>query len=262
MLQTSDLLMRMDLSAILPLGDTQYEDGTLDKFLRSFDPTWGRLKNLMRPVVGQPRVPRPGRRRLLRLLQRASVVNNGPAGPRDRGYYSFDLGRWHIVALNSQCSHPTSDNPYASDCAAGSAQEQWLRADLAAHPARCTLAYWHHPMLSSGVPRFNSRVQPLFQALYDGGADVLLTGHDHAYERLAPMDAAANRDGARGVRQFVVGLGGKSEQQQLLTLANSEVRNNLTFGVLKLTLRPAGYLWAYVPETGATFTDAGANACH
>jgi hypothetical protein len=261
MLQTSDLMMKMDLSAILPLGDTQYEDGTLDKHLRSFHPTWGRLKSLMRPVVGNHEYRVPGAAGYFDYFNGVGV-HDGPAGPRDKGYYSYDLGKWHLVALNSQCSHPTADNPNAGDCAAGSPQEQWLRADLAANPARCTLAYMHHPLLSSGLRDFNSRVQPLFQALYDAGVDVLLTGHDHAYERFAPMDAAANRDGARGVRQFVAGLGGKNQQRQLHSLANTEVRENTAFGVLELTLRPSGYEWQYVAEPGSPFTDAGANACH
>jgi hypothetical protein len=260
MVQTSDALLRMDLSAIAVLGDVQYEDGTLDKFMRSFHPTWGRLKNLMRPAVGNHEYGVPGAAGYFDYFNGVGVFN-GPAGPRDKGYYSYDLGRWHIVVLNSQCSHPAAGNPYANDCAAGSPQEQWLRADLAANPSRCTLAYWHHPLFSSGLRNFNTAVQPLYQALYDAGVEVLLTGHDHAYERFAPMDAAGNRDGARGVRQFVVGTGGKNFQAQVNTLSQSEVRENATFGVLELTLRPNGYLWQFVAETGAPFTDAGANEC-
>jgi len=261
MLQTSDLLMKMDLAAVMPLGDLQYEDGTLDKFQRSFDPTWGRLKSQMRPTVGNHEYRTPGAAGYFDYFNGVGAAD-GPAGPRDKGYYSYDLGPWHVVALNSQCSHPTADNPYKADCRAGSAQEQWLRADLAAHPSRCTLAVWHHPWFSSGLAGVNDAVQPLYQALYDGGVDVLLTGHDHGYERFAPMDGAANRDAERGVRQFVVGTGGKNHEDSALTPPNSEVRENLTFGVLKLTLRPGAYLFEFVPEAGAQFTDAGANACH
>jgi hypothetical protein len=261
MRQTSDLLMQMDLSAVLPLGDEQYEDGRLDGFMASFDPTWGRLKSLMHPVVGNHEYRQPDAAGYFDYFNGPGRAD-GPAGLRGQGYYSYDLGAWHIVALNSQCSHAMADNPNRSDCAAGSAQERWLRADLAAHPARCTLAYWHHPMLSSGIPGFNSSVQPLWQALFDAGVDVLLTGHDHGYERFAPMDATAARDGERGVRQFVVGTGGKNREPTLVAQPNSEVRNATTFGVLQLTLRPGGYLWKFVPEAGATFTDEGANACH
>jgi Tol biopolymer transport system component len=260
MLQTSDLMMKMDLSAILPLGDLQYEDGTLEKFQQSFDPTWGRLKSLMHPVVGNHEYGTPGAAGYFDFFNGPGVAD-GPAGPRDKGYYSYDLGAWHMVTLNSECSDAKSDNPYRNDCAAGSPQEQWLRADLAAHQARCTLAAWHHPLFSSGIEAHNDHVRPLFQALYEGGVDILLTGHDHGYERFAPMDAAGNRDGALGVRQFVVGTGGKNHQQIRTPQPNSEVRNVTDFGVLKLELRPTAYRWEFVDERGQV-ADTGANACH
>jgi acid phosphatase type 7 len=260
MLQTSDLMLKMDLSAVLPLGDLQYEDGTLDKFQRSFDPTWGRLKAQMRPVVGNHEYRTPGAAGYFDYFNGPGVAD-GPAGPRDKGYYADDLGAWHVVTLNSQCSHAAADNPYRGDCAVGSPQEQWLRADLAANPSRCTLAVWHHPWFSSGLEGVNDRVQPLMQALYDAGVDVLLTGHDHGYERFAPMDPAFNRDGERGVRQFVVGTGGKNEEMHQFPKPNSEVRGTGRFGVLKLTLRPGAYLWDFVRDSGS-FADSGANACH
>jgi acid phosphatase type 7 len=260
MLTTSDLLLKMDLSAVVPLGDLQYENGTLDKFQRSFDPTWGRLKAQMRPAVGNHEYRTPGAAGYFDYFNGPGVAD-GPAGSRDKGYYAYDLGAWHVVTLNSQCSHAAADNPYENDCAAGSPQEQWLRADLAAHPARCTLAVWHHPWFSSGLEGVNDRVQPLFQALYDNGVDVLLTGHDHGYERFAPMDVAANRDGERGVRQFVVGTGGKNEEMRRYPKPNSEVRGTGQFGVLELTLRPGAYLWEFVHD-GGSFADTGANACH
>ncbi len=260
MLQTSDLLMKLDLAAVLPLGDLQYEDGTLDKFQRSFDPTWGRLKAQMRPVVGNHEYRTPGAAGYFDYFNGPGVAD-GPAGPRDTGYYSYDLGPWHVVTLNSQCAHAAADNPNRNDCDAGSAQEQWLRADLAAHPARCTLAAWHHPWFSSGLEGRNDRIQPLINALYDNGVDVLLTGHDHGYERFAPMDPAANRDGARGLRQFVVGTGGKNKEPDLFPQPNSEIRENTSFGVLKLTLRPGAYVWEFMRD-GGSFRDEGANACH
>ena len=260
MIKTSDLLMKLDVAAILPLGDLQYENGELDKFQRSFDPTWGRLKAQMRPAVGNHEYRTAGAAGYFDYFNGPGVAD-GPAGPRDKGYYSYDLGAWHVVTLNSQCSHPAADNPYENDCAAGSPQEQWLRADLAAHPARCTLAAWHHPWFSSGLAGRNDAVQPLIQALYDNNVDVLLTGHDHGYERFAPMDAAANRDGPRGVRQFVVGTGGKNKEPDLVFQPNSEVRENTSFGVLKMTLRPGAYLWEFMPDGGSS-RDAGANACH
>jgi len=260
MLQTSDLMLKMDLAAVLPLGDLQYENGQLDKFQRSFDPTWGRLKAQMRPVVGNHEYRTPGAAGYFDYFNGPGVFD-GPAGPRDKGYYSYDLGAWHVVTLNSQCAHPPADNPYKNDCAPGSSQEHWLRADLVAHPARCTLAVWHHPWFSSGLETSSDAVQPLFQVLYDNGVDVLLTGHDHGYERFAPMDGAAVRDGARGVRQFVVGTGGKNEEMRRYAKPNSEVRGTGQFGVLKLTLRPGAYLWDYVTD-GGPLRDSGANGCH
>jgi hypothetical protein len=262
MLQTSDLLMKMDLSAVMPLGDEQYEDGAYDKFLGSFDPTWGRLKAQMRPVVGNHEYRTANAQGYFDYFDGVGA-QDGPAGPRDKGYYSYDVGTWHVVALNSECSDTSSSStPYRSDCDAGSPQEQWLRADLAAHPAQCTLALWHHPLLSSGIESSNGAVRPLFQALQDYGVDVLLTGHDHGYERFAPMDADVTRDGEHGVRQFVVGTGGKNHESTRSRQPNSEVRSDTTFGVLKLTLHPGSYAWQFVPEAGATFTDAGANDCH
>ena len=260
MLQTSDLMLKMDLSAVIPLGDLQYENGTLDKFQRSYDPTWGRLRAQTRPVVGNHEYRTPGAAGYFDYFNGPGVFD-GPAGARDKGYYSYDLGAWHVVTLNSQCSHPAADNPYRRDCDAGSPQEQWLRADLAAHPTRCTLAVWHHPWFSSGLEGVNDRVRPLVQALYDNGVEVLLTGHDHGYERFAPMDPSFNRDGERGLRQFVIGTGGKNEEMHRYPQPNSEVRSEGSFGVLKLELRPNAYRWEFVRDRGS-FADSGANACH
>jgi Tol biopolymer transport system component len=260
MLETSDLLLKMDLSAVIPLGDLQYEDGTLDKFQRSYDPSWGRLKAQTHPAVGNHEYRTPGATGYFDYFNGPGVFD-GPAGARDKGYYSYDLGAWHVVTLNSQCSHPAADNPYKGDCAAGSPQEHWLRADLAAHPAACTLAVWHHPWFSAGLAGVNDRVRPLFQALYDYGVDVLLTGHDHGYERFAPMDPSFNRDPERGVRQFVVGTGGKNEEMHRYPQPNSEVRGEGSFGVLEMTLRPSAYTWEFKRSSGS-FADSGANACH
>src|SRR5215213_10286370 len=132
----------------------------------------------MRPAVGNHEYGTPGAAGYFDYFNGPGVYD-GPAGPRDKGYYSYNLGAWHVVTLNSQCSDGKVNNPYRGACAAGSPQERWLRADLAAHRTRCTLALWHHPLFSSGIEATNGAVRPLFQALYDGGADVLVTGHDH-----------------------------------------------------------------------------------
>jgi acid phosphatase type 7 len=258
-LYTSDLLLEMDLWAVLVLGDLQYSDGLLWKYLQAFDPTWGRVKSLLRPALGNHEYLGDDAASYFDYFNGPGQAD-GPAGPRGAGYYSFDVGDWHIVALNSQCGHRPAP-PGLPGCEAGSAQEQWLRADLAAHPTACTLAYWHHPLVSSRLG-VDEAARPLWEALAEAGVDVVLTGHDHAYERFAPLDAAGQIDYERGIRQFVVGTGGKSHQRARSRLGGSEVRNSRVYGVLQLRLRPSSYHWRFVPEAGGRFTDAGARSCH
>jgi WD40 repeat protein/calcineurin-like phosphoesterase family protein len=252
---TSNSLMRMDLSAVLMLGDAQYEDATATKFAASFAPSWGRLKDLMRPVVGNHEYNDPGATAYFDYFNGAGRPT-GPAGARGAGWYSFDVGTWHVVALNSNCA--------IVSCAAGAPQEQWLRADLAAHPALCTLALMHHPFVSSGSSDEGAtpEVQPLWQALYDAGADVVLSGHDHAYERFALIAPTGVADPARGLREFVVGTGGKSLQGTASLRATSEVRSTTTFGVIALGLHARSYDWQFVPDTPGGFTDRGSASCH
>lgn len=247
---TSDLLLTIAPDAVLTLGDNQYSTGTYDQFMASYDPTWGRLKGITRPAVGNHEYGTAGAAGYFQYFGSA-------AGDPAKGYYSFDIGAWHVVALNSNCT--------VVDCSAGSAQTQWLRADLAAHPAACTLAYWHHARFSSGPHGDESQsaaVAPLWQALYDAGADLVLNAHDHDYERFAPQTPAGAADAVRGLREFVVGTGGRSHYQVTTPIANSEVVDSTTFGVLALTLRATGYDWRFVPEAGATFTDSGSQTCH
>jgi hypothetical protein len=255
---TSDLLLRMDLDGILTLGDLQYEDGQLAKFAQSFEPTWGRLKPLLHPVVGNHEY---------RVRDAAGYFDyfngvgrtGGAAGTRGQGYYSFDIGSWHLLALNSQCASSTP-TPGAPSCAAGSPQARWLQADLAAHPGPCTLAFWHHPLVSSGFRRFHSALAPLWQALADRGVDVLLAGHDHAYERFGPMSSTGAPDPVRGLRQFVVGTGGKNFHRAVWRAPNSESRRSDSHGVLQMTLRPLGYSWSFVDVRGRVL-DAGSDDC-
>ncbi|MEA2584117.1 MAG: acid phosphatase type 7, partial [Thermomicrobiales bacterium] len=174
------------------------------------------------------------------------------AGDPAEGWYAYDLGGWHVVVLNSNL-----------DMAAGSAQETWLRADLASHPATCTLAYLHHPRFSSGSTHGDKRgTEPLWRALYEAGAELVLAGHEHSYERFAPQDPTGVADPAFGLRSFVVGVGGAGFYPLGPPAANSEARQNDTFGVLALTLRPDGYDWRFVSEAGKTFTDTGTGSCH
>ena len=248
MMATSDLLLRDAPDAVLLLGDIQYENGALNDFWRSYDPTWGRVKSITRPVPGNHEYGTSNASGYFDYFGAA-------AGDRSKGYYSYDLGSWHIIALNSQCS--------AVGCGTGTTQHKWLVNDLAQHPATCTLAYWHIPRFSSGSHGSNSTYQPFWQALYDAGADVVLNGHDHDYERFAPQTPSGSADGARGVREFVVGTGGKSLYSFGSSRPNSQVRKTGVFGVLELTLHPTSYDWKFVPAGGdMTFTDSGSTACH
>ncbi|MCC6750045.1 MAG: DNRLRE domain-containing protein [Deltaproteobacteria bacterium] len=246
---TSDLMLAIpNLAKVLVLGDIQYEDGTLAKYMASYDPSWGRLKAKSAPAVGNHEYLTAGAAGYFGYFGAA-------AGDPAKGYYSYDVGTWHVVVLNSNCSK-------AGGCGAGSPQERWLRADLAAHPTKCTLAYWHHPRFSSGQHGSHTTMTELWQALYDYNAELVLSGHDHDYERFAPQTASGAADPARGLRQFVVGTGGKNHYGFNATIANSEVRNADTYGVLRLTLRPGSVDWKFLPEPGKTFTDSGTMVCH
>jgi K319-like protein/calcineurin-like phosphoesterase family protein len=233
---------------VFTTGDNAYPDGTAAQYTNCYNPTWGRHKARTRPAVGNHEYHTAG----------ASAYFNyfgAAAGDPNRGYYSYDLGAWHIVVLNSNCDQ-------VGGCGAGSLQEQWLRVDLAAHPAVCTLAYWHAPRFSSGIVHGSSRAMAtIWQVLYDYGAEVVLTGHEHHYERFARQDANGGADPERGIREFVLGMGGKSHYAFGTPIANSEVRNSDTLGVLKLTLHATSYDWQFIPEAGKTFTDAGSESC-
>jgi len=179
------------------------------------------------------------------------------AGDPKRAYYSYDLGAWHIVALNSECIQ-------VGGCDSDSEQAKWLQQDLSDHPAGCTLAYFHKPLFSSGLAHGNdSQMKPLWEILYHAGADIVINGHDHDYERFAPQNPEGVADPEHGIREFVVGSGGKNSHRIFAdTRANSEARNADTFGVLKLTLHPKGYDWQFVPQAGKSFTDSGRGKCH
>lgn len=229
---------------VFTTGDNVYPDGTIDQFVNCYEPTWGRFKDRTYPSVGNHEYHTPDAAGYFEYFGSA-------AGEPGKGYYSYELSTWHIIVLNSNI--PVE---------AGSPQEQWLRADLDAHPTACTLAYWHHPRFSSGTVHGSSpAMQPLWQALYDFGADVVLAGHEHNYERFAPQDPQGLADAIRGIRQFVIGSGGRSHYSFGAPIANSEVRNGDTYGVLKLTLHSDSYSWEFIPEAGQTFTDSGNAPC-
>ena len=245
---TSDLLVGAGLAGVLTLGDNQYEVGTLTQFQQSYHPSWGRVKALTRPAVGNHEYGTSGAGGYFDYFGTA-------AGERGKGYYSYDIGAWHLIALNSNCAR-------VGGCGTDSPQGQWLRADLAAHQNRCTLAYWHHPRFSSGFHGNNSDVRPLWDALYAANADVVLAGHDHDYERFSPQRPDGTADSVRGLRQFVVGTGGSHLRSFGTVQPNSQARSHTSFGVLKLTLRSDGYDWRFVPAAGSSFTDSGSGTCH
>jgi len=230
---------------VFTTGDNAYDEGTPSEFARCYDPTWGRHKTRTRPVAGNHDYETSRGGGYFGYFGAA-------AGDPTKGYYSYDLGAWHIVVLNSNIS-----------MRAGSTQEQWLKADLAASTKKCTVALWHHPRFSSGTIHGNdSRSQTVWNDLYNAGAELILVGHEHNYERFAPQTATGMADSARGVRQIVVGTGGRGYYPFGTPLPNSEVRNNNTFGVLKLTLSDSSYTWDFVPVAGKTFTDSGTGTCH
>ena len=254
---TSNLLVGSSLSAVLVLGDNQYYCGGYQAFLQSYDPSWGRVKDITHPAVGNHEYLTSGGTDCNTANAGAAGYFNYfgvAAGQPGHGYYSFDVGTWHLIALNSNCGD-------AGGCSATSPQGVWLANDLKTHTNFCTLAFWHIPLFSSGG-RANNNSKALWQLLYDNNADLILSAHDHTYERFAPQTPAGTLDNTRGIREFIVGTGGANHTSIVSVAANSEVRNADTFGVLKLTLHPTSYDWQFVPEAGKTFTDSGTTACH
>ena len=242
--QTAALLDGLP-GTILALGDLVYPDATPSEFEDCYDPTWGRHKARTRPA--------PGNHEYNTGDAAGYYDYFGPAvGDPSEGWYSFELGTWHVVALNSNCDE-------IGGCERDSDQGQWLAADLAAHPSTCTLAFWHHPRFSSGEHGNTLEMRELFALLDERDADLVLVGHDHDYERFAPQDADGNAS-ASGVRQFVVGTGGRSLRPFEATVANSEVRHRSSYGVLRLQLLTNSYTWQFVPASG-TFSDSGSGSC-
>jgi acid phosphatase type 7 len=254
---TSDLLVNAGLSAVLDLGDNQYYCGGYQAFMQSYDLSWGRVKSITHPTVGNHEYLTSGGTGCDISNEAAAgyfQYFGAAAGTPGSGYYSFDIGAWHIIALNSNCTD-------AGGCGSSSPQYAWLQGDLAAHPNQCTLAYWHIPLFSSGG-RAAANSLTFWQLLYKAHADLILNGHDHIYERFAPQNSTGVLDNANGIREFIVGTGGSDHTTITSLAANSELHNTDTFGVLKLTLHSTGYDWHFVPEAGGTFSDSGSGVCH
>lgn len=250
---TASLIDSIKPVAVLPLGDNQYEAGGLSDFQNYYDKSWGKFKNITYPAVGNHEYLTSGASGYFDYYN-GTGNQTGIAGERNKGYYAFNIGDWRLYSLNSNCSQ-------AGGCGAGSPQELWLRNDLKTNPRKCVLAFFHHPLYTSGS-RALPAVAPLYQALYDNGAEIILNGHEHNYERFSPQDANGNSDPAKGIREFVVGTGGRNFTKFVSNAKNSEVKNDSTFGILKLTLRQSNYDFAFVPIQGSVFTDQGTGACH
>ena len=233
---------------VFTAGDDAYPSGTAQQFHDCYGPTWGRFKNRTRPSPGNHEFHSGGATPYFDYFGAA-------AGDPLSGYYSYDIGAWHVVVLNSECEQ-------VGGCQSGSTQEEWLRQDLQSHPTACTLAYWHKPLFSSGGTHGNDlEVKPFWGDLYAAHATLVVNGHDHDYERFARQDPDGKPDLAHGIREFVIGTGGKNHRPFGTPLFTSEVRNADTFGVLKLTLHRKSYDWQFIPEPGKSFHDSGFAPC-
>lgn len=228
---------------VFTTGDNAYETGKIEEFEKCYGPTWGRHRDRTRPSPGNHDYYTPGGAGYFQYF-------GDLAGPPTLGYYSYEHGAWKVFSLNSNVPADT-----------GSTQYSWVAQELRARPSKCTLAYWHHPVHSSGYEGNMRNMRAIWQLLYDHNADVVIVGHSHNYERFAPQDLDGNPKPGRGIRDFVVGTGGNGFTALESVKANSEVVNNNSAGILKLTLAPTDYSWEFIPVAGASFRDSGSDVC-
>lgn len=248
--RTSDLVYNKAFHAVLLLGDNQYLRGAAGDYKSYFAPTWGRFKSLLRPTPGNHDYYTPSAAGYFEYF-------GSQAGEPGKGYYSFDLASWHLIALN------TNSGCKSVACDASSEQVAWLKADLARSKKKCTLAFWHHPLFNSGSQHGNFRgAIGLWEALYAANADVVLNGHEHIYERFDPQTPSGEPDAQRGIREFIVGTGGIGFYDLGNAKPNSVVRQASSYGILKLTLKAESYDWEFIAVAPSTFTDKGSGSCH
>jgi hypothetical protein len=251
--QATAKLIDKILGTVFAAGDLAYEKGSPQEFKNCYGPAWGRFKDRTRPALGNHEYVDP-------MAAGYFQYWGAQAGPAGKGYYSYELGAWHIVVLNTNCFARG-----LGGCATGSPQETWLKADLAQHHTTCILAYGHHALFSSGVFKKHAvhpELKQLWEELYAAHADLVLAGHEHSYERFAPQDPEGKLDPEQGIREIVVGTGGRSHDLLGFATPNSEAREWDTFGVLKLTLAPGKYTWEFIPVEGKSFRDSGSAMCH
>ncbi len=240
-------LLATETGEIFTLGDNSNEDGLLYQYQQCFAPSWGKFMDRLHPVPGNHDYQGNGGESYYEYFAER-------AGPAGKGYYSFDLGAWHIVALNSNCDYVS--------CREDSAQVKWLREDLAAHPTQCTLAYWHDPMSGSAISDIYYGVLPFWQALYDYNAEIILNGDHHIFEVYAPQNPNLKPDPEHGLTQFIVGTGGASHYPFVGIKPNSLIHDNTTYGILKFKLFSDRYEWEFIPTQPDGFTASGEGVCH
>ena len=246
-MSTSNIAKSINPNVILFLGDIQYEKGTYDNFLQSFDPSWGRMKSIIYPSPGNHDY-------VVKGAEGYYDYFGDITGDRTKGYYSFDIESWHFISLNSNCLDVS--------CNSTSAQAQWLENDLASDDSQCTLAYWHHPRFNAGKYGEMVKMDYFWQLLDEHNVEVALAGHEHNYQRFTPVDSSGTPD-PQGVRQFVVGTGGKDHYEVKSPFPSIlEKFDDSTFGVLKMTLHDTSYEWEFVGESGSSFTDSGIGYCN
>jgi hypothetical protein len=241
-------LLDVNPGVVFTAGDNAYDTGSAAEFTSCYDPSWGRHKDRTKPSPGERDYFTKGAPGYFGYFGEA-------AGPSDKGYYSYDVGDWHIVALNSMCDK-------VGGCGGTSPMITWLKADLAANPRTCVLAYFHHPLFSSGFNGGSTKMLPAWNTLYAARADVVISSHDHDYERFAPQQSNGTLNTTRGIREFVVGTGGAMLTPLGTVQPNSEARSADSFGILRLALHSNSYDWEFIPQDGGTFTDSGSARCN
>lgn len=240
-------LIERQRGTVAAIGDTAYPTGSASDYTNCYQPTWGHFKGRTRPALGNHEYATGSAAAYFAYFGRKAAPPSG--------YYSYRLGGWHVVVINSNCDR-------IGGCGPGSTQFRWLKADLAGHPARCTLAYWHSPRFSSGPHGSDETMQPIWAALAKAGADVVLNGHDHLYQRFAPLNASGRINRARGMREFVVGTGGGSLYQAVRTIPASRTIITSRWGVLRLQLSAKGYRWQFLAAPSGATLDSGSGTCH
>ena len=232
---------------VFTAGDNVYTHGSASEFTNCYGPTWGQYKSRTRPAAGDEDYETAGATGYRGYF-------GSRAAPSGKTYYSYSIGAWHAVVLDTDCSD-------VGGCGSTSPQAKWLRSDLAAHPTACTIAIFHHPRFSSAQSKPDGRSVTFWQILYQYGAEVIVSGHRHQYERFAPQTPTGAAS-SKGIREFVVGTGGAALVGFSTVAPNSQVRNSSTYGVLKLTLHPSSYDFGFVPIAGQSFRDSGSASCH